>query len=504
MNLSREELRLLRRKLLSDFRAFAKCFISPEFWDEEYFRMLCAFFQHAPSRKHNLLCILPRSFLKTTTTALYTLWRAVQNPSLRILFVSNTAPNAKKTVLYIMGIVEQNRLFAALFPEVIPNFNRVRWSPEAAELQRPVRFPEATFEAAGIGSNLVRRHYNIIIEDDTIAPHRDDLTQEEVMPSRADIEQAVGFHRLTQPLLVNPTDLRIVVCTRWTHFDLAHYILETEKEVTAILNKPARKPNGEPRYERFDEEALKMLRISLGPYLYSALYENSPLRSEMMVFNSEWWKEYEELPIVGGRGVVSVDPADAPTGSESQCFTGIVVARHFPGEMVVVKAYRKRMNDTQLVEEVLDLCKAMELQEIIVEVDRYAHLERAFRQAMVERGEFCSLHCVKTRGKSKDERIRGLVPFIENGRIKFVKGLHHLEEELIQYPYGKVVDTIDALAWQLHLFRVAPRRALEPTPIGATSMAPTLGEMMETIKRRKVELPFQNQLGDARFLSFLN
>ena len=88
--------------------------------------MLCAFFQHAPSRKHNLLCILPRSFLKTTTTALYTLWRAVQNPSLRILFVSNTAPNAKKTVLYIMGIVEQNRLFAALFPEVIPNFNRVR------------------------------------------------------------------------------------------------------------------------------------------------------------------------------------------------------------------------------------------------------------------------------------------------------------------------------------------------------------------------------------------
>jgi hypothetical protein len=112
---------------------------------------------------------------------------------------------------------------------VIPNFNKTRWSDTCACLKRPENLPEGTFEAAGVGTSIIRRHYNRINEDDTIAPKHDELTGGEILPSRDDIEKAIGFHVLTIPLLItSDEDRRRVIGTRWASYDLINYIMTHE------------------------------------------------------------------------------------------------------------------------------------------------------------------------------------------------------------------------------------------------------------------------------------
>lgn len=204
-----KQVTLLKERVLDDFSYFAQLFTDPSFYDAVFHTELCRFIQH--SRKDKLI-VLPRTYLKTTIAAsLYALWKATRDPTIRILVVSNTEPNAQKTVRSIRSIVEQNSLYHLLFPERVPTFSKVRWSDSCACLARPVDFPEGTFEAAGTGTNIIRRHFNLIIEDDTVAPKKDELTGEEAMPSKDDIEKAVGFHKLTIPLLINEEDERIVI-----------------------------------------------------------------------------------------------------------------------------------------------------------------------------------------------------------------------------------------------------------------------------------------------------
>ena len=124
---------------------------------------LCNFLQAPyPLKK---LVELPRGFLKTTVASVYyPIWRSLNNPSIRCLITQNTFDNAAKRVHEIRSIFEKHELFRALYPELIPNFNSksVRWSDECAEINRPVTFPEGTFEAAGIGTKLTSRHYDLI------------------------------------------------------------------------------------------------------------------------------------------------------------------------------------------------------------------------------------------------------------------------------------------------------------------------------------------------------
>ena len=184
--MTKAEVEILRSKVLSRFSYFTQLFLDPAYYDELFHTDLCDFVQES---QQNKLIVLPRTFLKTTiVAAMYSLWRGTRDPTIRILITSNTTPNAKKTLRTVRDIVENNEYYQLLFPDIIPNFSKVRWSDECACLKRPIDHPEGTLEAAGIGSNIIRRHFNCIIEDDTVAPKKDELTGEEAMPSKDDIE----------------------------------------------------------------------------------------------------------------------------------------------------------------------------------------------------------------------------------------------------------------------------------------------------------------------------
>jgi predicted phage terminase large subunit-like protein len=74
------------------------------------------------------------------------------------------------------------------------------------------------------------------------------------------------------------------------------------------------------------------------------------------------------------------------------------------------------------------------------------------------RGTWLPLTEIRSRTKSKEERIRALAPFYEFGHIFHVKEcpqLDELEYELIHFPKGTHDDCIDALATVLEVAKPA-------------------------------------------------
>jgi len=488
-----KKLKAARELIIKNFSLFCQSLMSPEWFDEKFHTELCNFMQNSKPKK---LIILPRTHLKTTVCAtLYALWRATQNPNIRILQVSNTTPNAEKTVRAIRSIVESNKVYQVLFPECVPNFGKVRWSDRCACLNRKEDYPEGTFESAGVGANIIRRHFNIIIEDDTVAPKKDDLTGEECMPSRDDIEQAIGFHRLTTPLLINENDEVIVIGTRWASYDHINWILENEK--FDVYNRPAIDEKGMSLYRRFSIERLEAIRMAMGTYLFSSLYLNQPLAKEQMVFNPDWIRYYEENELPNeGNGVVTHDPADPPTNRKSQDYSAIVSCKHTNKGVFVRRYMRDRVSDRQAIDTAIDYAVQDGALKIRVEIDRYAHLQFAYRERMRQRNVYFILEAVKTHGKQKEGRIRQrLQPMFENGVIFLKRGMKELENELYQFPNGAHDDLIDALAWQIE--GVHPTE-FKPPQVTIRRRLPTFEEMLQTLYSRqsRSKYPFDVQLGN--------
>jgi len=412
------------------------------------------------------------------------------------LIASNTAPNAEKTVHYIRGLVENDKVYQLLYPDRIPNFNRVRWSDRCACLCRSVDHPEGTFEAIGVGSNVIRRHYNVIIEDDTVAPKKDELTGEDAMPSRDDIEKAIGFHKLTIPLLINfGEDKRIVVGTRWASYDLINFVKSNEK--FDVFDKPAYTDDGKPRYKKFNIDVLDAIKLGMGSHMFSSLYLNQPMAKENMMFNPDWIRYYtdEELP-KDGMIEITIDPADPPTGKSTQNYSAFVACLHSAKGMFVIDYKRKRFTDDQIINEAFNMADRLGAVKIRVEIDKYANLEHAFRDKMEARHKYYVIDAVKTRGKNKVARIMGLAPLFEAGNVYIKRGMRELEQELLEFPNGTFDDIIDALAWQLKGHKLVVNE-IQKKKVKPNFAVFSFDSIRESMHGRHIKYPFQIQLKDS-------
>jgi len=337
------------------------------------------------------------------------------------------------------------------------------------------------------------------VEDDTVAPKKDELTGEEAMPTKEDIEKAVGFHRLTMPLLINETDERVVVGTRWASYDLINHVMENESFDT--FDRSCFQEDGSPLYpKKFSLRRLEDLRAGMGIYMFSMLYLNKPLAKEFMAFNPDWYRYYEEseLPETG-ETIVAVDPADPPTGRKSQDYSAIISVKHTPRGLFIRRYRHERMTDKQMIDAAFAVANEDGAIKIRIEVNRYAHLEAAFREKMKAINKYYVIDAVKARRIQKEARIKNrLSPLFENGVVWMKKGMRALETELSTFPYGKHDDLIDALSWQVmehtsteYEKEEMPRPAL---PTGRRIF--TLAEIRESCQRKnRSPYPFERQVG---------
>lgn len=355
-------------------------------------------------------------------------------------------------------------------------------------------YNESTFEAAGINVQVVSRHYDLIIEDDTVAPDASDMTEEFVVPTKEQITQAIGWHKLSDPLFDNPTSgQHLVVGTRWFEKDLISWVQESEeyKSYTrSCLENEKGEPDelGEPTFpERFPREYLAGLKRSKGIYFFSCLYMNKPLSSEMMTFKPEWI-QYYETPPVNIVTWMTVDPAGNPEeirNKKKSDYNVVLVCGKdlISGRVYVLDFVKKRCTPGELIDDIMTL--AMRWRPLRIGVETVAYqgtLCYWLRERMTAMGQWYMVEPVADSTRAKAARVMGLVPVFQNRAILLRPWMQDLVQQLMSYPLGSHDDIIDALAYQLPMWRTT--RAAEAKQEDET---PDKWGIAELIKKAKAD-----------------
>jgi len=469
-----------------------------------------------PITNRRMTITLPRDWYKTTLVSIaYPLWRAVNDPEIRILLAQNTYDNAAKKLMSIGNIVKTNQFFRACYPEVLPT-SASRWTTDSKCLNRKSAHPESTFEIAGVQTTVVSRHYDLIIEDDTIAPGYDQLTGNLMQPSQADCEKCIGWHKLTIPLLIEPAESQIIVVgTRWVEGDLLGFIKEHESHYTIIERscledeKGESDPAGEPTWTttddgrpKFTREILQEIEAALGPYMFAALYLNQPTAAANQLFKPEWINYYETAPkhlLVA----TAMDPATGDDSASEPDFTVCLTIGINPekNHIYVLDYTRNHNNPGGVIEDLFTQHRKYKPLQFKLESIAYQRtLAYWIKQKQQKRGIYFDIDEVKHHKASKLDRIKGLQPYFAANNIFIKKHMKELESELKVFPYGKHDDVIDALSMLLpfiidhvsHDRKVTYKRTYE----NPFSMNKLLDQVKE--HQRNVKDPFHS-FGNLRF-----
>ncbi len=444
----------------------------PQDFFDDFHIDVANFLQFAGNRK---ILVIPRGFLKSHMGArLYPIWLTLNWVDHRTLIVGNTTFNSKKRVHEIKSTLEHPDC-RLVWPDIIPkSFRKTRWSDECADVNRPGAYSDGSFESAGVGKKVIGQHKNLIIQDDTSCPDIDDLNVDFIMPSKSDIEQAVGWHRTCFPLLIDPMhDEVLIITTRWCFYDLVDWVQKNE-EYFQFFEKPAEDGNFEnPLYpKRFPPEELKRLFKQMGSFRYNALFRNNPRPPEDMVFKPGDIQYYDNIE-ADGDVIVTLDPIPPDSGGGyGRDYAGIVCCLHpskkpHRGSLYVLEYKYGRYSVAEQIDLAYELAKKHGARLICVESTFFQY---EMKLSLLEKvREECAIMSVDDdshigQKQKKDHRIMGLQPLFERNGIFIKRNMKELENELYQYmPNQRRIardDLLDALSMQLKYYKIK-----EPTQL---------------------------------------
>lgn len=450
---------------------------------------------------NRLLCELPRGWLKTTLCSIaFPIWLSIRKPNIRILVVQNSATNAQKKLSVIRGQWEQNDLLRTLFPELLPTKSSV-WKADSLCITRSASFAESTYEAAGTSTRVVSRHYDVVIEDDTVAPDYDELGKESLAPTHEDVQKAIGWHRSNVlPLLNNPRcGINLVVGTRWYDQDLIRWVKDNEPQFR-VISRACREnaegkadPKGELTYpERFGNQTLRELETALGQYMFFCLYYNMPVRSEDMAFRSEWFEYYEVPPVLSSLAIyttvdVGTDPKLSKSGHTDYCVVMTCGKDLITGHVYVLDYFHKQANPGELCAAIF--AAAIKYNPVVVAYQGIA-FERSLnywlKELMRQHQHWFNLMQLpgSNREDAKNRAIEGLIPLFQNGVIYLRTWMRELVSELTVFPLGRNDDLADALSMQQFLWKRTKTKR-EYRQIGRVTGGLTLESGCAEIKARR-------------------
>lgn len=215
----------------------------------------------------------------------------------------------------------------------------------------------------------------------------------------------------------------------------------------AVVYDKAIRDNGELFFpERLTPDFLDEQRKTLGPYIFSNQYLNEIIPGEEQDFKASWKKYFETVPL-NTNTFIFLDPAISQ--QDTADYTAYVVVKvDENGYWYVIDAKRQRINATDTIKLIFDLCEVYQPRAFGVEIVAYQQAILHFLdEEMRRRDKIIPVTGIR-RGpdKSKEQRILSLVPRFEWGRIYLTQGLVDLEDEYAKFPRGSNDDLMDALA----------------------------------------------------------
>lgn len=198
--------------------------------------------------------------------------------------------------------------------------------------------------------------------------------------------------------------------------------------------------------ELLTREFLQEQREAQGSYIYAHQYMNEIIPGDDQDLKKEWLKYYTELPEIKTT-FAFIDPAISL--EDTADYTALVVVDiDVDGVYYLKVARRMRITATQTVKLIFDVNEIFKPNAIGVEGVAYQAALMHFVQERMRHDRIVMPIVDVKRGpdKSKNMRIRSLVPRFEWQKILIKPGLTEFEDEYLKFPRGSFVDILDALA----------------------------------------------------------
>lgn len=418
-----------------------------------FHRELCNFV--TDDKKKKKLILIPRGHLKSTLITIgYSVQSIVNNPNIRILILNATWQMAVDFVTEIKRHLTANEKLLELYGELAANPEE--WAQDRFTLRRTetgIKGP--TVWGAGVDSNLVGSHPDMIICDDLVS--RDNTM------TREQVEKVILRYKDALDLL-EPGGQLIIIGTRWTEGDLYSWLMDKDGGIAKSYDILVHKAytgdiqtgeNFKPLWpEKFTLQELQDRLREKGWYEFSAQYMNNPVPDEDADFKKEWFQYYdiEEYRGKEMRNIMSIDPAISLSKDADYTAMGVAGIDSFTN-IFLKDMIRGRMKPSELIDKIFLLDELWHPQLILLETIAYQKaLAYALREEMQKRRRFLPIVEVNQHEKSKDQRIRGLQPLYMNKKIWHPKNhplTPYLEEELRTFPRARHDDLADMFSMML-------------------------------------------------------
>lgn len=404
---------------------------------------------------------------------------SLHNQNVRQLMAFETMANATKKIKEIKWHFEENTLFRAAFPTIIPPATRENtWTNDCLIIPRigeSARHPEGTFEAMGVGGTLQSRHYDIVWEDDLVGK---DATESDTI-----MQSTIRWHGLLHGAFVDATrQVRFGVSNRWGYNDLNSHIRANEPDfIFHTRSAWSLDPNDGvevPTFPidgtgktRFTMEELDRIQHngSMTAYDFSCQYLNSPVLPGDRQCNLSALHRYR---VEGGQIICSCgskfwpealyrfghyDPFNAKGVGSTSCPAIVTVGTSWDKHVFLLEYFITRGTYERIYQQIFKQNNKWRWKVFTYEdvghqnMTEYhiRQIERTHEHAK-QNTKIHRIQAIKTGNRSKETRIReAFIPSIEHGKFsirdshkEFVSQLETFPNKVLQHDY----DLLDCLA----------------------------------------------------------
>jgi len=385
----------------------------------------------------------PRQHGKSTRmTFAYPLWCMLFKKANFILIIGASKDDAEAQMSNIREAIENN-------DRILDDFGSLASTPWNKSFLTLTNGTAVMAKGKG-GSLRGRRNKqyrpDLIIVDDT-------LKDEESDSSRMREKVARWFSRTILPL---GTEAMIVIVNTITNEDdLPSRILKDIKAgkkpgwiglrfAAEVPSKKGGKSDTPLWPERYTWEDLKRIQEEIGSIAYAIEFLSRPLSDEDRIFKAAWIRRVkrsqlpEKLALYEG-----IDPA---TGAHDQSAVVLIGREKGSGSIYVISSNGKKQSTETFKRRVIDRYRLFRYRRAGMENVAFQEIyKKEIAAEAAKEGLHLPIRGMKPGRASKEARMIGISPLVENGLLQFGPGNEDLIDQLVGFPAAGYDDLCDAL-----------------------------------------------------------
>ncbi|HRN50180.1 MAG TPA: hypothetical protein PLC52_04785 [Anaerolineales bacterium] len=404
-----------------------------------------------------------RGSSKTTTlSTAFTAFRIGLQPHRSHLIIQAGDRAASDTAAQVGELIEHNAGWQQAFPAVRPD-RKVSWGADGYEVNNTAAPSYAEWRAIcarekGKDPTLLGLGYKsraVIGKHPTGLLLLDDIHDENNTRSARELEMVIKILTGTILPTATPETWQLVVGTPWRDNDALAYLAATGRFHSA--STPIWR-NGRSQWaSKFPAAAIRKLRQLSGEAEFARMYLLDLKAAQGLHLRPEWLQPYphEKLhinwPVV--MGVDYASTADELDGRKRDYFA-VAIGRVLPGGgIVLVDGFRAHVSQGEAEQQLRALAAHYPSTQMIG-VEAVGKGEEFYH--LMLRSSNLPLLPLHPGGKSKGRRFEaGMAPLFQSGRARVADVetpfLRSFREEWLRWPQGEHDDTLDAVAWMLHV-----------------------------------------------------